>query len=520
MKDDIGKLIDKLGASGPAGARSAGEELLRQGPRAVPRLLNELKGGPASGRKASAFLLGRLGPDARIVLALTEALGDEEPKVRKNSAVALGRLGDEESARALARALAREKIAWVRPSLLLALGKLGGPSAREALAMVTPATGEEREALRKALDRCLVVPDAVSWNRSAAPAARLYAAAPVGLEDLAIEEAAALGLPEPVLVDRGLLRFPGDVRAAGLPERLRCVHDLRLLIADRPSLHAMKEEEIPGRVAGVLHQPGFLHEWPKWLETTGPPLRYRFSIPGIRLRKEIFLATLEGVRKILKPLGLEDSPSSYTCEIIVDAGAGRTRFWFAPKFADDLRFAYRRADVGAAINPVVAACLARLVRTGEGGRVFDPTCGSATLLIERGKLDDDTMLKGADISPTAIGAAKKNIEAAGLANRISLQRCDVRAPSAWRPCTEVLANLPFGRRSSRQDMDLADLYRRLLDNLANNLLAGGRALLYSANKPLLHRTLKGGKAPLRIVGERTIQSGGLEIGLWLFGPGR
>src|SRR5436305_3815041 len=197
----------------------------------------------------------------------------------------------------------------------------------------------------------------------------------------------------------------------------------------------------------------------------------------------------------------------------IEADADATRIWLVPTFEADTRFAYRVSDVGASINPVVGACLARLVRRGERSVVVDPTCGSGTLLIERGLLDAGTMLSGIDISPTATRAATGNVIAAGLAARIAVRQGDGGDAAAWPDrCDEVLANLPFGMRT--EDRNLDGLYRRIVGNIARTLNPGGRALLYTTNAKtliaLLRRTVK-----LKVIGERRVESGGVQVGLWI-----
>jgi len=141
--------------------------------------------------------------------------------------------------------------------------------------------------------------------------------------------------------------------------------------------------------------------------------------------------------------------------------------------------------------------------------VFDPTCGSGTLLIERALLDPECRLYGLDASPTAVDAARQNVRAAGLGQRIHIQRGDAANPSAWPHCDEVLANLPFGVRTGRHDRDLPALYAALTQNLARALRPGCRAVLYTAQSNLLERALSNARliAATRI---RTI-SGGMSV---------
>ncbi|HYH45309.1 MAG TPA: HEAT repeat domain-containing protein [Thermoanaerobaculia bacterium] len=560
IDDHIDHLIRRLGSDDAAEVRTAGEQLLRLGAQAAPALRQALAGATPNARKAAAFLLGKAGRDRASAEALLRALGDSEPKVRKNAAVALGQIGDESAAGPLSDALAAESFEWVRTSLILALGKIGGATARQALealaataaagadstASAVSGQGEaaspaEREALRKSLDRLSGPAADLAWRPGARLGLPVYAAVPPGFEDIAAEEMLEHGLSRPEPAGHGFLRLPGSEIPGGRLAALRCLLDLRLLLADVPA--PLDPGGIPAALARALVGPlstdgegGLLARWRDWLETPDPVLRYRFSLDGIRVPKVVFLQTLAIARDALAPHGLADSPSSYAALLRVEIADGRLRIWLVPTFESSRRFAYREADVGAAIDPVVAACLARLIRTsrrGEaegrsGGLVFDPTCGSATLLIERALLDEPNAprsaglpeppqglrLAGSDISPTAVRAAETNIAAAGLANRIRVRRADATEPAAWPLCREVLANLPFGWRSASQDRDLAGLYQGLVANLARALEPGGRALLYTASARLLVPVLA--RTPqLAVRNERTVESGGLKVGVWV-----
>jgi SAM-dependent methyltransferase len=517
--------------------------------------------------------------------------------------VAGGQGGSGGAVAALAAALERETVAWVRPSLVLALGGAGGDPARAALADLEPASPAEAEALRKAEDRLRPEPPRVAWRESAELPGPWWAAVPVGLEDVSRGEVAevfgaggdgaarvgaggsggegtAVGgtgaAARRPAVDRerergagtakgderpeaerasavargigageppGRLPLPEGVAPAEALARLRTIHDVRLLLAEGPSLDDVGHGELPARVASLLAASPALAGWRSWLRSedaggaaagasgaagraAAGELTYRFALDELRLPKAVFFAVLGAVREALLPLGLRDSPSAYALQLTVEAGA--TRAWLLPSFAADDRFAYRRQDVGAAIHPVVAACLVRLLRGERGGggprRVLDPTCGSGTLLVERARLGGGELeLRGLDASPTAVRAAQANVAAAGLAGRVRIERADATDPRSWRPVDEVVANLPFGRRSRRRDPDLEHLYRRLAEHLARFLEPGGRAVLYTSDAALLDAALaaagvgRPGGPALRE--RRSVESGGLRVGVWVLENG-
>jgi 23S rRNA G2445 N2-methylase RlmL len=415
------------------------------------------------------------------------SLNDESPQARRIAAIELGKRGGAGAVAALRDALAREEVAWVRASMILALGKLGGDEAQEILAAIEARSEGEAEALRKARDRVSGPAVGFSWRGDPA----IFASVPIGLEDVAIEEAGAGA----TFVRRGTIALTSR------PRGLRCIYDVRFLIA----------EGATGAFAETVKNAQV--RWRDWISSASDVLPYRFSLENVRVAKQEFNELLRLARETFSPQGLIDSPSSYAAMLRIEADADATRIWLVPTFEADTRFAYRVSDVGASINPVVGACLARLVRRGERSVVVDPTCGSGTLLIERALLDPATMLSGIDISPTAIRAAAGNVIAAGLAARIAVRQGDGGDAAAWpNRCDEVIANLPFGMRT--EDRNLDGLYRRIVGNIARTLAPGGRALLYTTNAKtilaLLRRTPK-----VKVVAERRVESGGVQVGLWI-----
>lgn len=429
-------------------------------------------------------------------------LNDPSPQARRVAAIALGKRGGQGASAALRDALMREEVSWVRPSIILALGKIADDEARAALAAIEPRSEAEKEALRKATDRVAAPVSGFAWRDGAAIdrifAGRVFASVPIGLEDVAMAEA------REHKIEAGEVR-PGMIalraKPPGLRNTLRCTYDIRVLLAEGPA-GAFSETIAKTRVP-----------WREWITSASGALPYRFSLENVRVTRHEFSDVLRLARDTFTPFDLADSPSNYAAMIRVEADPDATRIWFVPTFEPDERFAYRLADVGASINPVVGACLARLVRGKSSRVIIDPTCGSATLLIERALLDETSMLSGIDISPTSIRAATGNVIAARLAARVAVRQGDGGDTAAWPDrCDEVLANLPFGNRT--EDRNLDGLYRRIVGNIGRTLAPGGRALLYTAHSKTLLALLR--RTPqLAIREERRVESGGLQVGLWL-----
>lgn len=495
------------------GRRGNREQAQRARTSDVEALLPSLGSDSSDARKAAAASLARHVDDPRVAAALAAALSDTAPKVRKSAAMALADPGNASAVGPIAAALASEEFDWVRASMILALGRIGGSEASSALAAWHPASEQEQEAMAKARDRVSDDDVAVRW-RSGVPVPEVHGSVPAGLEDVSVDEAKSLGVAARK-AGSGLLQFPA-AHPAGLLARLRCLYDLRILVASHESLNRVPAAEVPKRLAGLLANAEFLRRWREVIETSGETLRYRFSLDGLQLPKSVFRETLSEVRSALAQHALRDSPSRYAALLRIEVTPAATRIWFVPTFERDERFAYRHADVGASIAAVVGACLARLVRGAAAGVVVDPTCGSGTLLIERALLDGDVSLVGIDVSPTATRAAGENVVAAKLAQRIVIRHGDATDRANWpAQCSEVIANLPFGVRSAAMDRDLKSVYRGIVKNAADTLEKGGRALFYTGNPKLMTPEIESERDRLQVVEERAVTAGGLPVRVWV-----
>ncbi len=524
MTPNVQSLINELDADNPRQQRHAGNQLIAAGKEALPALLSALATASPRVRKSIAFVLSVHKSSPEVVAALSQAVVDDpEPKVRKNAAMSLGTIGAPEGIPALARALDRESIGWVRPSIVLALGAIGGAQAHTALSLVTPTTDDEREALRKALDRTSALRQAIGW-RPGAEQLSLLAEVPVGLERVALDEIAAHGL---LMHERtwnkwkpGLLRCPPRTTPADILPALRCVQHILIDAGRGAPLPYENPEACAAAIADLVRVSPAVRHVRDWLDAEGTQINYRVSLDRKNLRRETIRTTLELLREICLPLGLVDSPSRYDLEFIVRSDAEESLLLLKPSFMKDARFAYRQKDVGASINPVVAACLARLVRSSTTATVVDPTCGSATLLIERALLDPATRLRGIDVSRTAVAAARTNVRAAGLEGRIEIIHGDATQPEHYTACDEIIANLPFGVRTRETDAELVRLYETILSNVAGQLQPGGRALLYTAARKTFEAALARHRKRVRIERNLRVLSGGLWSNLWVLSPTR
>lgn len=206
---------------------------------------------------------------------------------------------------------------------------------------------------------------------------------------------------------------------------------------------------------------------------------------------------------------LRNQPSDYRLTLRLAAAEGSIRLLLGPSISVKERFAYRRADVGASINPVLAAVLVRLVPPVEGGLVVDPTCGSGTLLAERLAFSNEDVALGIDVSKRAEQAFRQNLLEGPAADRFSFRLGDSADLAHWCACRAVVANLPFGIRVRQPHGDLARLYNGILENAARSLEPDGRVVITSSFKSLLDRSFSRIQGDLRILSRYRAEMGGL-----------
>ncbi|PZS27193.1 MAG: RNA methylase [Pseudonocardiales bacterium] len=162
------------------------------------------------------------------------------------------------------------------------------------------------------------------------------------------------------------------------------------------------------------------------------------------------------------------------------------------------------ARLPASTNPVVAALLVQLLKVGAGQVVYDPFCGSGTLLVEAFAYDGTAVLIGSDSSPTALAAAAANRPMWGGG---PLRADAARLPVATGSVDRVVANLPFGKRVGSHAANIV-LYPAFLAELNRVLRADGRAVLLTEDKELFRRSVR--RAPgVRVLREVRLASGGL-----------
>lgn len=432
---------------------------------------------------------------------LASALRSAEPKERKNAARLLSAVGSEADTAVLTDALERETVLFVVPSLLLALGAAGGEDAKRALegyAVPAPASEEEKkhialiaEAKNKALSHA--VKEAAPRLRRLYRPAEMLLPCPTGFREALVRELDAVGLSHRTGAE-GVFVTTDDLDKLF---KQRCFYEA-LIPCGVTAYDAVSIARAARGGWELLCAPD---------ETGAPKLPYRVELKNAEADRG------KMIRELCLAVGGRNDPSAYSFELRVKPlGDGRASVYVKPCAVRDVRFAYRKGKLPASIHPVTAAAIALeavavlQLPADRTLRVYDPCCGSGTLLIEAAKVfRGKAVLMGTDIAQNAVTVAGENTVAA-LTRAVILKK-DCLKFRPGEPFDLIVSNLPFGNRVGDHKGNTA-LYRGLTERLPALMADGGLAVLYTTEGALLKELLKERKE-LRVIKTVRTEAGGL-----------
>ena len=144
-----------------------------------------------------------------------------------------------------------------------------------------------------------------------------------------------------------------------------------------------------------------------------------------------------------------------------------------------------------AMNATVAAAMVQMALIHPKERIFNPCCGSGTLLAEAICLGfGQNPMSGCDNEEDAIEAAQQNLATLPSKKRDLTFLADATATALPDHCVNVfLADLPFGQRISNHK-DNTEFYPALLTELTRLAAPHARAVFLTHEIKLLEATLK------------------------------
>ncbi len=145
--------------------------------------------------------------------------------------------------------------------------------------------------------------------------------------------------------------------------------------------------------------------------------------------------------------------------------------------------AYKQEHLPASLRPTLAAAMVMLSKPRPDDRFCDPMCGAGTILAERAAWGPYRAILGGDVDAAALDAAQVNL---GRVQQCALIEWDAhQLPIGAASLDAVVCNLPFGIKIGSPAENPA-LYGRFFQQLGRILVSGGRAVLLTSEKELMH----------------------------------
>lgn len=154
---------------------------------------------------------------------------------------------------------------------------------------------------------------------------------------------------------------------------------------------------------------------------------------------------------------------------------------------------WRVCNLAGGLNAGVAAAMLKLAAVKPGDRVFNPMCGSGTLLVEQGLELRPARLLGCDLDPAALACSAHNLHAAGV-DGVELSAVDATDTGLEPGSAEVIVTDPPWGDALGSHRRNAELYPALLREAARIAAPGARFVLLTHELKLFERVLRAQRA--------------------------
>ncbi len=148
---------------------------------------------------------------------------------------------------------------------------------------------------------------------------------------------------------------------------------------------------------------------------------------------------------------------------------------------------WRVCNMAGGLNATLAVAMLKLVKPKSSDHLFNPMCGSGTLLIEAYQNFNFSNISGCDSSGSALSCAQQNIVASGFQNSIGLFLSDATELSMSSECIDVVVcDLPWGDAVGTNRAN-ATLYPAFIKEMTRVTKKNARMILLSHNIKLVER---------------------------------
>lgn len=151
---------------------------------------------------------------------------------------------------------------------------------------------------------------------------------------------------------------------------------------------------------------------------------------------------------------------------------------------------WRVCNLEGALNSTIASVMNSLTQPDADQVYLNLASGSGTLLIERLALADAKLAMACDINPATLPCIRRNLEAAGYVDNVTVGQWDARQLPLQAASVDVLtADLPFGQLVGSHEHN-EELYPAVIAEAARVAKPGAHFVLISHEIRLMERVLE------------------------------
>lgn len=307
-----------------------------------------------------------------------------------------------------------------------------------------------------------------------------------GLEDIAIEELLAVVPNAAPVSDRPkVVRFQ-TTGSLDVLARLRCFDDVIVEVGVATPGQELDDNDLAAGIAEARAVIEGLRPIGEELSITVSAIRRDRA--AVRTREQRIVDIASAATGLVHRA---EGRSAFDVRVQVDGDTELVGVRLFDRPLADLRPSRRVHRLGG-LRPTIAAAMVRLATSRGHATVWDPFCGSGTILIEA--LDLGHAVRGSDIDPEAVEATKRNIRACGHAAEGFVTVADVLTPAAWerpRPDLCLVSNMPWNKQIPVERR--TPLHRAVGAALASLATAGCPVVLLTTDpKPILSAARRSG----------------------------
>lgn len=150
---------------------------------------------------------------------------------------------------------------------------------------------------------------------------------------------------------------------------------------------------------------------------------------------------------------------------------------------------WRVCNIPGGMKAPLAYAMNQISQPSDTDRYLNIFSGSATLLIERAKMQKSGELIGFDYNGNTNTCAVKNLKAAKVVQSVSIHTHDIYDEPNLREFNVITSDLPFGEDIGNKD-ELPQLYSQVLRYSLKHIKKHGKIVLFTMKTSIFEKTAK------------------------------